>query len=59
MSRADLIDVVRVIRQAGAAIRAEAPNAMVIVVTNPLDEMTLEMLRAAIPRTCFGDGRDA
>ena len=47
MSRADLIDVnARVIRQAGAAIRAEAPNAIVIVVTNPLDEMTLEMLRA-------------
>lgn len=47
MSRADLIDVnARVIRQAGAAIRADAPNAVVIVVTNPLDEMTLEMLRA-------------
>ena len=47
MSRADLIDVnARVIRQAGTAIRAEAPNAIVIVVTNPLDEMTLEMIRA-------------
>jgi len=47
MTRADLIDVnARVIRQAGAAIRAEAPNAIVIVVTNPLDEMTVEMLRA-------------
>ena len=47
MSRADLIDVnARVIRQAAEAIRAAAPNAVVIVVTNPLDEMTVEMLRA-------------
>jgi malate dehydrogenase len=47
MTRADLIDVnARVIRQAGEAIRSEAPNAVVIVVTNPLDEMTAEMLRA-------------
>jgi malate dehydrogenase len=47
MTRADLIDVnARVIRQAGEAIRSEAPNAVVIVVTNPLDEMTVEMLRA-------------
>jgi malate dehydrogenase len=46
MTRADLIDEnARVIRQAGEAIRAEAPNAVVIVVTNPLDEMTTEMLR--------------
>ena len=47
MTRADLIDVnTRVIRQAAEAIRADAPNAIVIVVTNPLDEMTYEMLRA-------------
>ena len=47
MSRADLIDVnARVIRQAAEAVRAAAPNAVVIVVTNPLDEMTVEMLRA-------------
>lgn len=47
MTRADLIDVnARVIRQAAQAIRAEAPEAVVIVVTNPLDEMTVEMLRA-------------
>ena len=47
MTRADLIDVnARVIRQAAEAIRSEAPNAVVIVVTNPLDEMTVEMLRA-------------
>lgn len=47
MSRADLIDTnARVIRQAAEAIRAGAPEAVVIVVTNPLDEMTVEMLRA-------------
>lgn len=47
MTRADLIDVnTRVIRQAGEVIRSAAPNAVVIVVTNPLDEMTVEMLRA-------------
>ena len=47
MSRADLIDVNRrVIHAAGEAIRSSAPDAVVIVVTNPLDEMTVEMLRA-------------
>ncbi|MEZ5789555.1 MAG: malate dehydrogenase [Nitratireductor sp.] len=47
MSRADLIGVnTRVIRSAAEAIKAHAPNAVVIVVTNPLDEMTVEMLRA-------------
>lgn len=47
MTRADLIDVNRrVIHAAGAAIAAHAPKAIVIVVTNPLDEMTVEMLRA-------------
>ncbi len=47
MSRADLIDVnARVIRQAAEAIRSAAPDSIVIVVTNPLDEMTVEMLRA-------------
>jgi malate dehydrogenase len=47
MSRADLIDVNRrVIHAAAEAIRIQAPNAIVIVVTNPLDEMTVEMLRA-------------
>ncbi|WP_298846417.1 malate dehydrogenase [uncultured Ruegeria sp.] len=51
-TRADLIDVnARVIRQAAEAIRSGAPNAIVIVVTNPLDEMTVEMLRATeLPR---------
>lgn len=47
MTRADLIDVnARVMRQSAEAIRSAAPNAIVIVVTNPLDEMTVEMLRA-------------
>ncbi|MEM7545899.1 MAG: malate dehydrogenase [Pseudomonadota bacterium] len=47
MTRADLIEVNRrVIRAAAEAIKSQAPNAVVIVVTNPLDEMTFEMLRA-------------
>ncbi len=47
MTRADLIDVNRrVIHAAADAIRTQAPEAIVIVVTNPLDEMTTEMLRA-------------
>ncbi|MCP4317791.1 MAG: malate dehydrogenase [Hyphomicrobiales bacterium] len=47
MTRADLIDVNRrVIQAAAEAIRSMAPDAVVIVVTNPLDEMTVEMLRA-------------
>ena len=47
MSRADLIDVNRrVIHAAAEAIRSFAPSAIVIVVTNPLDEMTIEVLRA-------------
>lgn len=47
MTRADLIETnARVIGAAAEAIRSNAPNAVVIVVTNPLDEMTVEMLRA-------------
>ncbi len=47
MTRADLIGVNRrVIHAAAAVIQAQAPEAIVIVVTNPLDEMTVEMLRA-------------
>ncbi len=47
MTRADLIETnARVIRSAAEAIRTGAPEAIVIVVTNPLDEMTVEMLRA-------------
>ncbi|MCP5081239.1 MAG: malate dehydrogenase [Alphaproteobacteria bacterium] len=47
MSRADLLQINRrVVRQVAEAVRTSAPNAVVIVVTNPLDEMTVEMLRA-------------
>ncbi|MCX8227748.1 MAG: malate dehydrogenase [Sulfitobacter sp.] len=47
MTRADLIDVnTRVIRSTADVIKTQAPDAIVIVVTNPLDEMTVEMLRA-------------
>ncbi len=47
MSRSDLIDVNRrVIYAAAEAIRTRAPDAIIIVVTNPLDEMTTEMLQA-------------
>ncbi|MEM7190595.1 MAG: malate dehydrogenase [Pseudomonadota bacterium] len=47
MSRADLIGVnARVIRASAEAIKNQAPDAIIIVVTNPLDEMTTEMLRA-------------
>lgn len=47
MSRADLIGVnARAIRTAAEAIKTRAPDAIVIVVTNPLDEMTTEMLTA-------------
>ena len=47
MSRADLIQTnTRVIHATAEAIRTQAPDAIVLVVTNPLDEMTIEMLRA-------------
>ena len=47
MSRLDLIETnKRVIHSTAEAIRTQAPDAIVIVVTNPLDEMTVEMLRA-------------
>lgn len=47
MSRADLVQTNRrVVATTGQAIRDHAPNAIVIVVTNPLDEMTVEMQRA-------------
>lgn len=47
MTRADLLQVNRrVVRTVAEAIKTQAPNAVVIVVTNPLDEMTVEMLRA-------------
>ena len=52
MTRADLITVNRrVIRQVADAIRTLAPSSVIIVVTNPLDEMTAAMLAAtAFPR---------
>ncbi len=47
MSRADLLQINRrVIQSVAEAVRTSAPGAIVIVVTNPLDEMTVEMLRA-------------
>lgn len=47
MTRADLIDVnTRVMRTTADVIRTQAPESIVIVVTNPLDEMTVVMLRA-------------
>ena len=46
MTRADLIDTNRrVMEGTGTVIAERAPDAVVIVVTNPLDEMTHEMLR--------------
>ena len=36
----------RIIRLIGDTIRSEAPEATVIVITNPVDEMTFEMLQA-------------
>lgn len=47
MSRSDLIEVnKRIIHSVGEGIKTHAPDAVVIVITNPLDEMTVEMLRA-------------
>ena len=46
MTRAELTDVNRRIVQAvGEVVAARTPNAIIIVVTNPLDEMTYEMLQ--------------
>lgn len=47
MKRSDLLEMNRrVIRTVAEAIRTNAPHAIVIVITNPLDEMTVEMLRS-------------
>ncbi|GGF08499.1 malate dehydrogenase [Aliidongia dinghuensis] len=47
MSRDDLIGVnTKVMRQVGAAIKQHAPNAFVIVITNPLDVMVSVMQEA-------------
>ncbi len=46
MTRTDLVNTnKRVIRQVGNVLKTQAPDAIVIVVTNPLDDMTLEMVR--------------
>jgi malate dehydrogenase len=47
MSRADLVTTNgRVVRQVSEVIADRAPNAVVVVVTNPLDEMTMEAYRS-------------
>jgi len=53
MTRANLLEVNRrIIHTVAEAVRVSAPDAIVIVVTNPLDEMTVEMLRATgLPRS--------
>jgi len=46
MTRDDLLDVnFKIIKQVGESIKAKAPNAFVIVVTNPLDAMVYAMQR--------------
>lgn len=52
MTRVDLMAANRrVVGQVAEAIKTIAPSSIVIVVTNPLDEMTAEMLKAtAFPR---------
>ncbi|MEZ5176369.1 MAG: malate dehydrogenase [Acidimicrobiia bacterium] len=52
MSRADLRDInAKVIKGVAAAVEEFAPNAVLIVVTNPLDEMTYEAYRSTdLPR---------
>ncbi|UMG94095.1 LuxR C-terminal-related transcriptional regulator [Nocardioides sp. TF02-7] len=48
MTRAGLLEINgRVVRDVAEAIGAHAPGAVVIVVTNPVDEMTHEMWRAS------------
>lgn len=48
MTRAGLLEINgRVVRDVGEAIAAHAPNAVVIVVTNPVDEMTYQLWRAS------------
>jgi len=44
MTRDDLLDInFKIIKQVGESIKAKAPNAFVIVVTNPLDAMVYAM----------------
>lgn len=53
MSRDDLLSInLKVMEQVGAGIKKYAPNAFVIVITNPLDAMVWAMQRASgLPRT--------
>lgn len=53
MSRADLVEVNgRVLRNVGEQIAEHAPDAVVVVVTNPLDEMTMAVLESTgFPRS--------
>lgn len=47
MTRSDLINInKRVIQSTAEVIKNQSPSAIVIVITNPLDEMTMEMLTA-------------
>ncbi|MCY4451633.1 MAG: malate dehydrogenase [Immundisolibacterales bacterium] len=47
MDRADLLEANRrTVRSVAESIRTASPGAVVLVVSNPLDEMTVEMLRA-------------
>jgi malate dehydrogenase len=44
MSRDDLLSInLKIVRSVGAGIKAHAPNAFVIVISNPLDAMVFEM----------------
>jgi malate dehydrogenase len=53
MSRDDLLTInLKVMEQAGAGIKKYAPNAFVIVITNPLDAMVWALQKACgLPRT--------
>ena len=53
MSRDDLLNInIKVMDQAGAGIKKYAPNAFVIVVTNPLDAMVWALQKACgLPKT--------
>ncbi len=44
MSRDDLLDTnIKIVRAVGASIKKNAPDAFVIVISNPLDAMVYEM----------------
>lgn len=54
MTRDDLLAInVKVMDEVGAAVKQHAPNAFVIVVTNPLDAMVARFQQASgLPHTC-------